>query len=205
MCGRPGTPAGSRRMRGDLHPWRHPCRHGCACAGGSSGGAPGTRPTRSTSAGLWMGVTWPVSAKWRPGTADRVGEVSGTSHHTTDASSVREPRPWGPPQAFPRHGGQACGCPVDSGCSLDSLRRVRRELHYRHRDAETGSTTAPGIHRANRRRETAHEAARPGTLPDSVSSQPPFPNRAKQGCQRVPACDAGVRQRRTPAVPAVAV
>ena len=38
-----------------------------------------------------------------------------------------------------------------------------------------------------------------------VSSQPPFPNRAKQGCQRVPACDAGVRQRRTPAVPAVAV
>ena len=30
---------------------------------GYSGGAPGTRPTRSTSAGLWMGVTWPVSSK----------------------------------------------------------------------------------------------------------------------------------------------
>ena len=44
-----------------------------------------------------------------------------------------------------------------------------------------------------------------GEINSGVSSQPPFPNRAKQGCQRVPACDAGVRQRRTPAVPAVAV
>ena len=34
-------------------------------------------PTRSTSAGLGMGVTWPVSAKWRQGTADRVGGVHG--------------------------------------------------------------------------------------------------------------------------------
>ncbi len=30
-----------------------------------SGGAPGTRPTKSTSAGLWMGMTWPVSSKQR--------------------------------------------------------------------------------------------------------------------------------------------
>ena len=32
---------------------------------GYSGGAPGTRPTRSTSAGRWMGVTWPVNSKQR--------------------------------------------------------------------------------------------------------------------------------------------
>ena len=69
----------SRRMNGDLHPWRHPCRHGCACSSQTadrdvvgwerlllfSGGAPGKRPTRSTSAGLWMGVTWPVSSNRR--------------------------------------------------------------------------------------------------------------------------------------------
>ena len=33
------------------------------------------RPTRSASAGLCTGVTWPVSLKQRLGTADRVGEV----------------------------------------------------------------------------------------------------------------------------------
>ena len=40
-----------------------------------SGGAPGTRPTKSTSAELWMGVSWPVSSKRRLGTADPVGEL----------------------------------------------------------------------------------------------------------------------------------
>ena len=30
-----------------------------------SGGAPGTRPTRSTSPALGMGVSWPVSSKQR--------------------------------------------------------------------------------------------------------------------------------------------
>ena len=42
---------------------------------GCSGGAPGTRPTRSTSAGLYMGAALPVSSKRRLGTAARVGEV----------------------------------------------------------------------------------------------------------------------------------
>ena len=41
-----------------------------------------------------------------------------------------------------------------------------------------------------------YSALRQDTLGDYlVSSQPPFPNRAKQGCQRVPTCDAGVRLR----------
>ena len=40
-----------------------------------SGGAPGTRPTRSTSAELCIGVSSPVNSKQRQGTADRVGEV----------------------------------------------------------------------------------------------------------------------------------
>ena len=75
---RQGTPAVSRRMSGDLHPWLHPWRHGWHAAsrprqdvGGwerlllFSGGAPGTCPTRSTSAGLGMGVSWPVSSKRR--------------------------------------------------------------------------------------------------------------------------------------------
>ena len=33
------------------------------------------RPTRSTSAGLGSGATWPVSSKQRLGTADPVGEL----------------------------------------------------------------------------------------------------------------------------------
>ena len=63
---RTGSPAVSRRMRPPVAPsWPH----GCACAVGCSGGAPGTRPTRSTSVGLGMGVSSPVSPKQRLGTA----------------------------------------------------------------------------------------------------------------------------------------
>ncbi len=68
-------------MHGDRHPRLHPWRHGLHVAPGPrqgsrgpgarrySEGAPGMRPTKSTSAGLCMGVTWPVSPKQRQGTA----------------------------------------------------------------------------------------------------------------------------------------
>ena len=121
-----GSPAVSHRMHGDLHPWQPPCRHGWHAAPGPrqdvvgwepvghSGGAPGTRPTRSTSAALWMGVTWPVSPKQRLASFCRriilhrrpSRRSAQVTHHTTDVSSVRGPRPWGPTQAFPRHGGR---------------------------------------------------------------------------------------------------
>ena len=120
-----------------------------------SGGAPGTRPTRSASTGLGMGVTWPVSSKQRQGTVDRVGDVYRylitRLTRRPFLGPVRRNAPPAQTQAFPRHGGQACGCPVHSGCALDSLGRVRRELHFRHRDAETDSTSAPGIRRGDRR------------------------------------------------------
>ena len=74
---------------------------------GRSGGAPGTRPTRSASAGLGMCVTWPVS--WKQRLASKCLRIIEhrrpsrrslqVTHHTTDASSVRGPRPWCPTQA----------------------------------------------------------------------------------------------------------
>ena len=48
------------------------------------------------------------------------------------------------------------------------LGRVRRELHFRHRDAETDSTSAPGIRRGDRRLGGAPEEV--ASLGDLVCS-----------------------------------
>ena len=80
LRGRPPAGAVSCPMLGDLQPWHRGTIRG-ATGGmqlpdrdrdvvgwepvGCSGGAPGTRPTRSASAGLCMGVTWPVSSRRR--------------------------------------------------------------------------------------------------------------------------------------------
>ena len=123
---RPGTPAGSHRRNGDLHPWHPPCRHRVACSSRPATGRRGlgarwlfrrrarNAPDQVTSAGLCMGVTWPVSSQRRMasqrlciiGHRRPSRRSARVTHHTTDAPSVRGPRPWGPPQAFPRHGGR---------------------------------------------------------------------------------------------------
>ena len=73
----PASPAGSRGISGDRHPWRRPWPHGWHATPrprqevvgsepvGCSGGASGTRRIRSTSAGCVWAWTWPVSSQRR--------------------------------------------------------------------------------------------------------------------------------------------
>ena len=134
-----GSRAVSRPMHGDRHPWQPPCRHGWHVAPGPRQGRrrlgevvavfrrrARNAPDQVTSAGLCMGMTWPVSSQRRMasqrlciiGHRRPSRRSARVTHHTTDASSVRGPRPWGPPQAFPRHGGRG------------RIGRVRSHVHH---------------------------------------------------------------------------
>ena len=139
LRGRPAAGAVSRPMHGDRHPWQPPCRHGWHVAPGPRQGRrrlgevvavfrrrARNAPDQVTSAGLCMGMTWPVSSQRRMasqrlciiGHRRPSRRSARVTHHTTDASSVRGPRPWGPPQAFPRHGGRG------------RIGRVRSHVHH---------------------------------------------------------------------------
>ena len=127
---RPAPPAVSRLMQRDLHPRHPPWPHGWHVAPGPrqdvvgwerlllfrrrARNAPDQVDQRRAGDGRDLAgqreaapqrrlasCCWRIIGRRRP--SRRTAQVA---HHTTDASSVRGPRPWGPAQAFPRHGGR---------------------------------------------------------------------------------------------------